>query len=207
MRSQQLLSRLIERMRAVPQPIIAAVQVGEEQAAPAGHAGGRRGLQGAVAAGRLAVQQPASGVRAWCCLPFPSFCKPGNMFLRHPEVHCTHCTPTCILPYLKLALLLPVLVPLLTHSARVPRREGGLPWPWPRMCGWPPATHASALPLCGWASQAPTWVIPFCFDLPMPCPCRALPMPCPVVRTGLLELAIYPCATCLAHTNVSSSGL
>ena len=27
MRSQQLLSRLIERMRAVPQPIIAAVQV------------------------------------------------------------------------------------------------------------------------------------------------------------------------------------
>jgi len=28
MRSQQLLSRLIEKMRTVPQPIIAAVQVG-----------------------------------------------------------------------------------------------------------------------------------------------------------------------------------
>lgn len=31
MRSQQILSRLIERMRAVPQPIIAAVQVGADQ--------------------------------------------------------------------------------------------------------------------------------------------------------------------------------
>lgn len=37
MRSQQLLSRLIERMRQVPQPIIAAVQV--RASAASGHAG------------------------------------------------------------------------------------------------------------------------------------------------------------------------
>lgn len=99
MRSQQLLSRLIEKMRQVPQPIIAVVQVGVGWGGGGGGGGGRPGSAWAVSSKR-----PSCVCRMCSCFKGNGVSFAGPSFLR-----------SALASWLRLRLLLcpsPALPPL-----------------------------------------------------------------------------------------------